>query len=136
MSKHAVAVKTSAKTRATRKAVAPAQEVPAASRAKTLRLTPEYEAGLDLLKGVLGKAVNKMVNEAVGEYIKKHTETVRMDLETLLARVQTYRLKDPEFNHAAQRLVESEVRLTGKDPVEGVRVEHGRAVTKRRRSQA
>jgi hypothetical protein len=136
MSKYAVADKASAKTRATRKPAAPVQETPATSRAKTLRLTPQYEAGLDLLKGVLGKAVNKMVNEAVGEYIKKHTETVQVDLETLLARVQAYRLGDPEFKDAARRLVESEVRLTGKDPAEGVRIERGRAVTKRRRSHA
>jgi len=136
MSKHAIAVETSTKTRATRKAAAPAQEAPASSRAKTLRLTPQYEVGLDLLKGVLGKAVNRMVNEAVGEYIKKHSETVQVDLETLLVRVQAYRLRDPEFKHAAQRLVESEEQLTGKDPAEEVRIERGRAVTKRRRSHA
>ncbi|MGZ5906432.1 MAG: hypothetical protein ACXWKQ_13880, partial [Reyranella sp.] len=36
------------------------------TKAKTLRLEPEYENALGFLKAVLGASVNKMVNDAVG----------------------------------------------------------------------
>ena len=72
----------------TKTSVATKRRPPAASRlktvaepavkAKTLRLAPEYEAGLTLLKGVLGMPVNKMVNEAVGEYIVRRTAKVEI----------------------------------------------------------
>lgn len=86
---------------------------------KTLRLAPEYEAGLALLKGVLGMPVNKMVNEAVGEYIRKRTAEVEADLTGVLAQVKAYRRADPHFKKALSTFVDAEARHGGKDPVEG-----------------
>jgi hypothetical protein len=37
------------------------------TKAKTLRLEPQYENALGFLKTVLGASVNKMVNDAVGQ---------------------------------------------------------------------
>lgn len=87
---------------------------------KTLRLAPEYEAGLALLKGVLGVPINKMVNEAVGEYIRKRTAEVETDLAGVLAQLEAYRRADPDFKKALSTFVDAEARHGGKDPVEGV----------------
>lgn len=107
-----------------------------AVKAKTLRLAPEFEAGLVLLKGVLGVPVNKMVNEAVGEYIRKRSAEVEADLTGVLDRVKAYRRADPHFKLARSRLVEAEARGGRHDPVEGVVVDVEPPAAKRRRSKA
>jgi hypothetical protein len=101
-------------------------------KTKTLRLSPEYEAGLALLKGVLGMPVNKMVNEAVGEYIRKRSAEVEADLAGVLAQVKAYRRADPQFKQARARWVDAEARLGGDDPVEGVMVDVAPPAAKRR----
>jgi hypothetical protein len=90
---------------------------------KTLRLAPEFEVGLVLLKSVLGKAVNKMVNEAVGEYIQKRAAEVEADLTGVLEQVKAYRRADPQFKQALAQFVRAEARHGGDDPVEGVVVD-------------
>ena len=92
-------------------------------KAKTLRLASEFEAGLGLLKSVLGKPINKMVNEAVGEYIQKRAAEVETDLTSVLERVKAYRRADPQFKQALARFVKAEARHGGNDPVEGVVVD-------------
>lgn len=94
-----------------------------AVKAKTLRLAPEFEAGLGLLKSVLNVPINKMVNEAVGEYIQKRAAEVEIDLTGVLERVKAYRRADPQFKQALARLVKAEARHGGNDPVEGVVVD-------------
>jgi|SRR5580765_700093 len=92
------------------------------TRAKTLRLEPEFEDGLDLLKSVLGLPVNRMVNEAVGEYIEKRTSQVEADLGGLLAQVKAYRKADPDFKFARERFVKAEMKMAGQDPTDGTLV--------------
>jgi hypothetical protein len=131
-----------AKRRPSPKARAPAPAVRAASSAKsaaaatvktkTLRLAPEYEAGLALLKGVLGTPVNKMVNEAVGEYIRRRSAEVEADLTGVLERVKAYRRADPQFKQARARFVDAEARLGSDDAVEGVVVDMAPPVVRRR----
>ncbi len=89
-------------------------------RAKTLRLIPEFEAGLGLLKNILHKPVNKMVNEAVGEYIEKRTAEVETDLQGVLEKLKAYKRADPKFASARARFVDAEGRYGADDPVEGV----------------
>ena len=107
-----------------------------AVKTKTLRLSPEFEAGLALLKGVLGVPVNKMVNEAVGEYIRKRSAEVEADLTGVLDQVKAYRRADPHFKQARARLVEAEARGGRHDPVEGVVVDVEPPAAKRRTSKA
>lgn len=107
-----------------------------AVKAKTLRLLPEFEAGLALLKGVLGVPVNKMVNEAVGEYIRKRSAEVEADLAGVLDQVKAYRRADPHFKQARARLVEAEARGARHDPVEGVVVDVEPPAARRRASKA
>ena len=127
-----VVKKTPGRTHAAR---ASAAEVPAV-KAKTLRLAPEFEAGLALLKGVLGVPVNKMVNEAVGEYIRKRSAEVEADLTGVLEQVKAYRRADPHFKQARSRLVEAEALGSRHDPVEGVVVDVEPPAAKRRASKA
>jgi predicted DNA-binding protein len=105
-------------------------------KTKTLRLAPEFEAGLALLKSVLGMPVNKMVNEAVGEYIRKRSAEVEADLTGVLEQVKAYRRADPHFKQARARFVDAEARLAGNDPVEGVVVELESPAGNRRKPKA
>jgi len=89
-------------------------------RAKTLRLIPEFEVGLGLLKNILHKPVNKMVNEAVGEYIERRTAEVETDLRGVLEKLKAYKRADPKFAAARAQFVEAEGRHGAVDPVEGV----------------
>jgi hypothetical protein len=107
-----------------------------AVKAKTLRLAPEFEAGLALLKGVLGVPVNKMVNEAVGDYIRKRSAEVEADLTGVLDQVKAYRRADPHFKQARARLVKAAALGTRHDPVEGVVVDVEPPAAKRRTSKA
>jgi hypothetical protein len=117
------AVKSTARAPRARAKSAPKAEAAAAVKAKTLRLEPEFEAGLALLKGVLGVPINKMVNEAVGEYIRKRSAEVEADLTGVLEQVKAYRRADPHFKQARSRFVDAEARHGRGDPLEGVVVD-------------
>ena len=105
-------------------------------KAKTLRLEPAFEVGLGILKGVLRKPFNKMVNEAVGEYIEKRTAEVETDLTGVLEQLKAYRRADPGFKQALAEFVEAEARYGVEDPVEGVIVDVEPPRTKARKSKA
>lgn len=113
---------------------APTGPTEATVRTKTLRLQPSYEKGLVMLKQILKMPINKMVNEAVGEYIQRRTAEVESDLTTTLAQLQEYRLADPNFVAARQAFVEGEALHGEDDPMEG-RIVHvkvpARATVKR-----
>jgi len=102
------------------------------TKAKTLRLEPQYENALGFLKAVLGASVNKMVNDAVGQYIQRETARVEVNLGDLLAQVKAYRKADPDFSHAHARVVEAEVRAAGNDPADGTPYREAPATTRRR----
>lgn len=131
-SKHRPSSKARARTPAVRKASSEKSAAAALVKTKTLRLAPEYEAGLALLKGVLGTPVNKMVNEAVGEYIRKRSAEVEADLKGVLEQVKAYRRADPHFKQARARFVDAEARLGADDPLEGVVVDVKPPAVKRR----
>jgi len=89
-------------------------------RAKTLRLRPEFEVGLGILKNVLRKPINKMVNEAVGEHIEKRAAEVEADLYGVLEKLKAYKRADRKFASARAQFVEAEARYGADDLVEGV----------------
>ena len=123
------------KTRPTRKVPSTKVASVPAVKAKTLRLEPEYEAGLAMLKGVLGMPINKMVNEAVGEYIRRRTAEVETDLSDVLEQIRAYRKADPHFKQAWERFADAEARHGKDDPIEGV-VVRGRPPAGRRRPKS
>lgn len=101
-----------------------------AVKTTSLRLDPQLEVGLGLLKQALGKPVNKMINEAVVDYLRKQTAVVETDLSGALAKIKAYRRADPNFEKALGTFVEAEAAFAGKDPVEGVVVEVQRPKSK------
>lgn len=87
--------------------------------ATTYRLDPRFQKGLALLGEVRKLPLNRMVNEAVGEYLESRAAAVEADLEETLRRIRAYRKADPNFESAISRFAEAEAALAGKDPVEG-----------------
>lgn len=90
-----------------------------ASRPKTMRLEPLNEEGLALLKDALGVPMNKMVNEAVGEYVQRRTKSLEATLSGALERVKAHRRADPTFAKDLAEFVSSEAKHGAKDPLEG-----------------
>lgn len=87
--------------------------------ATTYRLDPRFQKGLALLRQVRKIPLNRMVNEAVGEYLESRAATVEADLEEILRRIRAYRKADPNFESAISRFAEAEAALAEEDPVEG-----------------
>jgi hypothetical protein len=89
-------------------------------KVKSLRLEPAFEVGLGLLKVVLQKPLNKMVNEAVGEYIDRRTAEAQAHLTGTLERLKAYRRGDPKFEQDLAAFIADEARYGKSDPMEGV----------------
>jgi hypothetical protein len=106
---------------ATRERSAAKKASPAAVqvRPKTLRLEPRFETGLGLLKEILHKPVNKMVNEAVGEYIQKRSAEVETEMTSVVERLRAFRRADSDFRQDKEAFVAAEAELAGSDPMEG-----------------
>lgn len=85
----------------------------------TLRLPQPLHRKLELLQQVLGKPLNRLVNEAVDDYVERRTAEVELDLEETLRRVKAARKKQPKFKHAIAELAAAETRYAKNDPVEG-----------------
>lgn len=108
----------------------PAMEKVGESRAvkvTTLRLSKPLHEKLELLQQVLGKPLNKLVNEAVDAYVERRTAEVEIDLEATLRRVKAARKRDPRFKRAIASFVAAEARHAKADPVEGTLVRRGEA---------
>jgi len=88
-------------------------------KATTYRLNPRFQKGLALLGKLRGISANRMVNEAVGEYLNSRTAAIEADLEDTLRRVRVYRETDPNFESAIAKFAEAEAALADEDPVEG-----------------
>ena len=120
-------------------------------RIMSFRLDPEVCVGLALLSEGQGRPPDELVNEAVREFVSKHTQGVEhsrgsyqvidlarelvsertqgveVDLKSTLARLEAYRLRDPtgEKSMAAAMKVEAAIDY---DPAEGVRVARSEVV--------
>jgi hypothetical protein len=88
-------------------------------KATTYRLDPHFQKGLALLGRLRKLPVNRMVNEAVGEYLASRAAAVEADLEETLRRVRAYREADPHFESAIAKFADDEAALASEDPVEG-----------------
>jgi uncharacterized protein len=69
-------------------------------KATVYRLEPDAQAALALLSKLLGRPMNKLVNEAVGSYLLKVSQKER-DLEGALARLRAYRERDLQVNEVS-----------------------------------
>lgn len=75
---------------------------------------------MDLLRGVLKRPVNKMINEAVQGFIQKRTAEVETDLEGMLSQIKAYKRRDSRFEAAFGQWADGEAQLGREDPAEGV----------------
>lgn len=100
----------------------PKAEAPVAVKVTTLRLAQPLHRKLELLQQVLGKPLNKLVNEAIDDYVERRTAEVEIDLQETLQRIKAARKKDPTFKRAIAEFVAAEARYAKSDPVEGTLV--------------
>jgi hypothetical protein len=82
----------------------------------TLRIESEERDALANLSKIEGRPVNQLLNEAIKSYLQLRG-TKERSLENSLARLRSYREKDPGFKKAISAFVEAEARFA--DPVEG-----------------
>jgi hypothetical protein len=74
---------------------------------------------LSLLGQIRKLPLNRMVNEAVGEYLESRSAAAEADLEETLRRVRAYRKTDPNFEEVISRFAEAEAALAREDPAQG-----------------
>jgi hypothetical protein len=97
---------------------------PAAKAVKVtpVRLEPALRQGLEMLQGVLKTPINKLINQAVDDFIRKRAAEIETDLEVVLDQVRAYRKRDPKFREAIRLTVEAEMQALGdgvRDPAQG-----------------
>jgi len=97
----------------------PGKTTSAEVRATTLRLDPELQRGLEMLREITKVPMNRLVNEAVDAYVKKRSPEVATGLGGMLSKLEAYRQKDPEFDLAIRQVADAEVGVIGTDPAEG-----------------
>jgi predicted transcriptional regulator len=86
----------------------------------TVRLAPDLQRAMELLRDVLKRPVNKMINEAVQGFVQKRTAEVETDLKGILSQIKAYKRRDPHFDVAFDQWADAEARFGGEDPAEGV----------------
>ena len=96
-------------------------------KATTIRLDPLAQAALENLSRVLKRPMNQLVNEAVRDYVDRRGREAERGLEATLARLRTYRRRDPHFKEAIDAITDAEARFGKADPAEG-KVALGRLV--------
>ncbi len=87
-------------------------------KATTFRIDPVTKGGLEKLSNILGKSLNKLANDALGEYVARRTLEVEDKLESTLEDLRAYRKSDPNFDRAIAAFVEAEAAVEH-DPAEG-----------------
>ena len=89
-------------------------------KASTFRLHEDLQAGLDLISQLQHRPKNKLVNEAVAEYVTRHALQTEDELQTILKRVKAYQQADPDFTRAIAAFADAEAAHGhDEDPMEG-----------------
>ena len=91
----------------------------AKAKATTIRLDPFIEIGLQLLQSKIKRPINKIVHDALADYIERGTADMEADIEDTLSRLRHYRRSDPGFKRAIAAFVDAEATHGSRDPVEG-----------------
>ncbi len=90
-----------------------------ARKASTFRIDPPVQLALENLSRVLRRPMNRLVNEALRDYVDRRSSAVERDLELTLARLRAHRRRDPHFKEAIAAVVDAEAVLGREDPAEG-----------------
>lgn len=102
-----------------KKAVRKASTRTRAPKASTIRLKPELQTALDRISKHLDRPKNKIVNQAVAEFLEKTSYQLRDDIEGTLQNLRTYRQNDPNFEADIKRFADSEAMHAAEDAHEG-----------------
>jgi len=89
------------------------------SKISTFRIDPAIHGGLKTLSRLLGKPVNKLVNDALLLYVKAQAGKMHVDLQQDMDLLQQYRDLDPDLTRSVNQAVQREMGYVGQDPVEG-----------------
>jgi ferric-dicitrate binding protein FerR (iron transport regulator) len=84
--------------------------------AYTLRIDEKERTALENLSRIEGQPVNKLLNEAIKNYLHQKGQKESAMAERL-ARLEEYRKQDPEYRRAFDAFIEAEATL--EDPLEG-----------------
>jgi predicted transcriptional regulator len=87
-------------------------------KSTTFRLEPDVDAGLSKLSEVLHLSANRLVNEALREYLDRRILAVEQEMEATLEELRSYRRQDPNFDQAIAAVAAAEADLV-EDPAEG-----------------
>ena len=89
-------------------------------KASTFRLQSDVQSGLDLVSKLQHRPKNKLVNEAVAEYVSRYARQTEEAVQETLKALQSYQRTDPDFAHAIEAFVDAEAKLgRHQDPAEG-----------------
>jgi hypothetical protein len=89
------------------------------SKATTVRIDPAIQGGLKTLSRLLGKPVNKLVNDALAQYVKTQAGKMEVDLQQDIGLLRQYRELDPDLTRSVDQAVQRERGYVGRDPLEG-----------------
>ncbi len=87
-------------------------------KATTFRLEPIVEEGLAKLSAILHSPQNKLVNEAIREYVARRLLVLESELESTIEDLRAYRQRDPDFEQSIARFADAEAAASN-DPAEG-----------------
>lgn len=88
-------------------------------KASTIRLQPDLQSALDKISAHLDRPKNKLVNQAVAEFVEKTSFRLRDDIEDTLENLRAYRARDPNFEADILRFAEAEATYVAEDAHEG-----------------
>jgi hypothetical protein len=99
------------------------QRGPRKVKTMSVRLRAELRASLEAFRLLKNVPVNKIINQAVAEYVDRETRAIAEGTKDVLAKLRRYREVDPDFDKAIRRTAEAESKNAANDPVEGVVVQ-------------
>ncbi|MFZ2103243.1 MAG: hypothetical protein WAU86_22040 [Oricola sp.] len=85
----------------------------------TLRLEQSLKEQLAKLGELRHTTMNKLVNQAIRQYVASETLLVQEELEASLEEIKRYRKSDPDFEKAIGQVAAAEL-STDHDPAQGV----------------
>ena len=87
--------------------------------AMTLRIDQELKDQLVRLGGLKRTTVNKLINQALVQYVESESLVVQEELEASLQALKRYRESDPDFEKAIDQVASAEL-STVDDSAQGV----------------
>ena len=103
-------------------------------RAFKARFDPELYEELQTVAELTRCSINQFVNNAVRAHLKQTRGALVGEYEQVLERLRAYSLRDPDFEHAIDAVVEAEVSID--DPVEGTAFRDSSSESAERRLEA